>query len=88
MQRLRLWLRAWLCMDVDVRQCLHNANMQDQIIDVLEQRILSLESQMTEFKQALKAKAAVRAVPRYSDFETASVDALKEFEEKPNGISR
>ena len=87
MERLRLWLRAWLGVDQRA-QYLSIANQQDQIIDVLEQRILSLESQMTEFKQALKAKAAVRAVPRYSDFETASVDALKEFEEKPNGISR
>lgn len=83
MNWLRTKLRAWLGIKDGISA--------DEFIafqDGQQQLLTALQSQLTEFKQALKARASVRAVPRVYDYESAQVAQLQEFEEKPNGAHR
>jgi predicted phage tail protein len=78
MNWLRSLLREWLGLD----DCVTN----DEFIAYQETQqmlISALQAQLTEFKQALKARASqVRVAPVYVDYETAQVKALEQFKEK------
>jgi predicted phage tail protein len=78
MNWLRSLLREWLGLD----DCITH----DEFIAYQETQqmlISALQAQLTEFKQALKAKAQqVRVAPVYVDYETAQVKALEQFKEK------
>lgn len=69
-ERIRMWLGIAPVIDYDFP------------IGALETRIALLEKQVDDFKKALKARAQVRALPRFSDYETAQVAALEDFREK------
>jgi len=78
MNWLRSLLREWLGLDDCVTYDEFIAYQETQ-----QMLISELKAQLTEFKQALKARAQqVHAAPVYVDYETAQVKALEQFKEK------
>lgn len=79
MNWLRTKLRAWLGMEGFLTYSEFIAYQEGQ-----QQLIEALQGQLTEFKQALKARAAQSPAVRVNvmDFETAQVAALEQFREK------
>ncbi len=81
---LRLKRREWLGINSDFDylnariDVIRHSGLEDN------ERLKSLESQLSELKEALKRKAAqpVRSVYIATDYETAQVKALDEFKEK------
>ena len=81
MNWLRSKLRAWL----GIQDCI-TAEEFAAFQEGQQQILTALQSQLSEFKAALRAKANERRVPRPYDYESAQVAQLQDFEEKPNGI--
>ena len=79
MNWLRSTLRNWLGLDGCITVSEFEAYRDSQ-----QKLLAALQLQLTEFKKALKKRAAVpvRVVPRYTDFESAQVAQLDEFKEK------
>jgi hypothetical protein len=79
MNWLCIRLREWLGVDTCISGPGFVAYQEGQ-----QQLIEALQSQLTEFKEALKKRAALSPAVRVNvmDYESAQVDALKDFKEK------
>jgi hypothetical protein len=83
MSWLRSLLREWLGVVSEVKYLDNRIDSTKERLSDAIVRIQTLEREVAEFKQALKAKAQqVRVAPVYVDYETAQVKALEQFKEK------
>lgn len=83
MDMIRNRLRTWLGIDKCATYDHMNINLAAK-----QTKIDALQAELDSFRSALKAKAAEsRQRPVYTDYESSQKLALKDFEEKNNGIS-
>lgn len=82
---LRWKLRVWLgIQELDSKQYEMNTQVKDCVTAARNNNTaiaaLSLKVSQTPVRE--------RKIPVYHDYESSQVEALKEFEENPNGVSR
>lgn len=80
MNWIKLSIQEWLGIPIIIgRLDAHRDNLSTALA-----KAESLETQLTELKEALKKKAAqpLRVMPRFVDYESAQVEALADFKEE------